>query len=66
MELDFVLLKGNQIIGIEVKKGEHVRSRSLSVFVNVYHPTYSVHLSLKNLGEKDGLRLLPLYAAFYI
>ena len=65
-ELDFVLQKGNQIIGIEVKKGEHVRSRSLSVFVDSYKPAYSVRLSLKNFGEKDGLKSVPLYAAFCI
>ena len=65
-ELDFVLQKGNQIIGIEVKKGEHVHSRSLSVFVNNYKPACSIRLSLKNLGEKDGLKSVPLYAAFCI
>lgn len=65
-ELDFVLQKGNQIVGIEVKKGERVRSRSLSVFVDSYKPAYSVRLSLKNFGEKDGLKSVPLYAAFCI
>lgn len=65
-ELDFVLQKGNQIIGIEVKKGEHVRSRSLSVFVDSYKPAYSIRLSLKNFGEKDVLKSVPLYAAFCI
>ena len=65
-ELDFVLQKDNQIVGIEVKKGEHVRSRSLSVFANSYKPSYSVRLSLKNLGEKDRLKAIPLYAVFCI
>ena len=65
-KLDFVLQKGNQIIGVEVKKGEHVRSRSLNMFVNSYHPAYSIRLSLKNFGEKDGLKSVPLYAAFCI
>ena len=65
-ELDFVLQKGNQIIGIEVKKGEHVRSRSLSVFVDSYKPAYSIRMSLKNFGEKDGLKSVPLYAAFCV
>ncbi len=65
-ELDFVLQKGNQIIGVEVKKGEHVRSRSLSVFIKEYKPTYAIRLSLKNFGEKDGLKSVPLYAAFCI
>lgn len=65
-ELDFVLQKGNQIIGVEVKKGEHVRSRSLSVFVSNYKPAYSIRLSLKNFGEKDGLKSIPLYAVFCV
>lgn len=65
-ELDFVLQKGSQIIGIEVKKGEHVRSRSLSVFANSYKLVYSIRLSLKNFGEKDGLKAIPLYAIFCI
>lgn len=65
-ELDFLLQKDNQIIGIEVKKGEHVRSRSLSVFVNSYKPEYSIRLSLKNFGEKDRLKLVPLYALFCV
>lgn len=65
-EVDFVLQKENQIIGIEVKKGEHVRSRSLSVFVSSYKPAYSIRLSLKNFGEKDGLKSVPLYALFCV
>lgn len=65
-EVDFVLQKGNQIIGIEVKKGEHVRSRSLSVFVKNYAPAYSIRFSTKNFGEKDGLKSVPLYAVFCI
>lgn len=65
-ELDFVLQKENQIIGVEVKKGENVRSRSLSVFVNSYHPAYSIRFSLKNFGEKDALKSIPLYAAFCV
>ena len=65
-ELDFVLQKENQIIGIEVKKGEHVRSRSLNVFVTNYKPAYSMRLSLKNFGEKNRLKAIPLYAVFCI
>ena len=65
-ELDFVLQKDNQIIGIEVKKGEHVRSRSLGVFASSYKSAYAVRLSIKNFGEKDGLKAVPLYAAFCV
>ena len=63
-ELDFVLQKGREIIGIEVKKGEHVRSRSLSIFADSYTAAHKVRLSLKNFGEEGTLRSIPLYAAF--
>jgi len=53
-------------MGIEVKKGERVRSRSLNVFVEAYHPAHVIRLSLKNFGEKNGLKSIPLYAAFCI
>lgn len=65
-ELDFALQKGRDVIGVEVKKGENVRSRSLSVFVGTYKPAYCIRLSLKNFGKKDGLKSVPLYAAFCI
>ena len=65
-EVDFVLQKGSQIIGVEVKKGENVRSRSLSVFRGSYQPACCIRFSLKNYGEKDGLRSVPLYAAFCV
>ncbi len=65
-ELDFVLQKANKIVGVEVKKGENVRSRSLNVFVGTYQPAYCIRLSLKNFGEKDGLKSVPLYAAFCV
>ncbi len=63
-ELDFVLQKENHIVAIEVKKGEHVKSRSLSVFRGLYNPDYSIRISSKNFGEKDGLISIPLYAVF--
>ncbi len=65
-ELDFVLQKGNQIIGVEVKKGEHVRSRSLSVFVEAYRPSFSIRFSLKNFGQKEGLKIDSLVSLFDI
>ena len=65
-ELDFLLQRGSDVIGVEVKKGEHTKSRSLSVFVNEYKPDYSIRLSLKNFGESNGVKAIPLYAAFCV
>lgn len=63
-EVDFVLQRDNHIYGVEVKAGEHVRSRSLRVFKDKYQPYGSIRFSLRNFGEKDGTKNIPLYAVF--
>lgn len=66
-ELDFVIQKNSSIIGIEVKKAQHVRSKSLFEFIKRYSPAYSIRLSEKNFGATDNnVRIVPLYAAFCI
>lgn len=66
-ELDFVIQKENRIIGIEVKKAQHVKSKSLFEFIKKYSPDYSIRLSEKNFGIADNnVRIVPLYAAFCI
>ena len=65
-ELDFVLQKEDKIYAIEVKKGEHVKSRSLSVFRQKYSPDISMRISSKNFGKTDEVISVPLYAAFLI
>lgn len=63
-ELDFVLQKDDKIYAIEVKKGEHVRSRSLSVFKQKYSPDFAIRFSQKNFGKTEDVISIPLYAAF--
>ncbi len=65
-ELDFVLQKGEDIIGIEVKKGIKVHSKSLNVFIQKYKPAYSIRFSEKNFGRTENIFSIPLYAAFCI
>lgn len=65
-ELDFVLQKDDKIYAIEVKKGEHVRSRSLSVFKQKYSPDYAIRFSQKNFGKTEDVICVPLYAAFLL
>ncbi len=57
-ELDFVLQKNDKIYAIEVKKGEHVRSRSLSVFKQKFSPDFSIRFSQKNFGKTDDVILI--------
>lgn len=63
-ELDFLMQQGKKVVGVEVKKGMHVKSRSLSVFVDTYKPETSIRFSLLNFGENDGIKSIPLYAIF--
>ena len=65
-ELDFVLQKETDIIGIEVKKGIRTRSKSLSVFTQKYSPAFTIRFSEKNFGCEGGIHALPHYAAFCI
>ncbi|MEG1478524.1 MAG: DUF4143 domain-containing protein [Clostridiales bacterium] len=63
-ELDFILQKEDKIIGIEVKKGEHTKSKSLNEFIKIYSPDEAIRLSLKNFGKSQNIISIPLYAAF--
>ena len=65
-EVDFVIQKGIDIIPVEVKAGIRVRSKSLGLFVENYHCPYSIRLSKKNFGFENGIKSVPLYAAFCI
>ncbi|HCO48602.1 MAG TPA: ATPase, partial [Spirochaetaceae bacterium] len=63
-EVDFILQKGEILIPIEVKAGEHVKSRSLSVYRERYKSELSIRLSTRQFGFQNGQKSLPLYAAF--
>ena len=65
-EVDFVLQRNGQIVPVEVKSGEHVRSKSLASYMQKYKPPYAIRLSAKNFGFADGIRSVPLYAAFLL
>jgi predicted AAA+ superfamily ATPase len=65
-ELDYVLQKETDIIGVEVKKGINTRSKSLSVFTQKYSPAYTIRFSEKNFGLNGNTRALPHYAVFCI
>lgn len=66
-EVDFVIQdnKGN-IIPIEVKSSDNVRSKSLSQYIAKYKPIYSIRISAKNFGFENEIKSVPLYAVFCI
>ncbi len=65
-ELDFVLQKDHDIIAVEVKTGIYTKSRSLSMFIEKYKPSYSIRVSSRNFGFENNIKSVPLYAAFCI
>ena len=62
-EVDFVFQdrQGN-IIPLEVKSSDNVRSKSLRSFRERYSPVYSIRASAKNFGFENGIKSIPLYA----
>jgi len=63
-ECDFVIQNGTEIIPIEVKSGRRTRSISMSIFSKKYNSPYSILLSSKNFGFENGIKSVPLYAAW--
>ncbi|MDR2109487.1 MAG: ATP-binding protein [Coriobacteriales bacterium] len=55
-----------QVIPIEVKAGDNVRSKSLQLYRQRHQSAYALRLSSKEFGLEDGLKSVPLYAAFCI
>jgi hypothetical protein len=64
-ELDFVFQdrQGN-IVPLEGKSADNVKSKSLTQFVSLYKPEYAVRVSAKNFGYENGIKSIPLYALF--
>ncbi|QOS39400.1 DUF4143 domain-containing protein [Treponema rectale] len=65
-EVDFITRLSGDIIPIEVKSSENNRSRSLNVYVERYHPKYSLRISQRNFGFENNIKSVPLYAVFCI
>lgn len=64
-EVDFLLQYKNEIIPVEVKSNENVRSKSLSLYIKKYEPKLAVKFSLKNLSYRDGLLTIPHFMSDY-
>jgi hypothetical protein len=64
-EVDFVFQdrQGN-IVPLEAKSAENVRSKSLRAYQDIYKPGYSIRVSGRNFGFENGIMSIPLYAVF--
>ena len=65
-ELEFVIQDGMSVIPVEVKKGTKVKAISMNTFVQEYKSPIAYRISSKNFGLGNGIKAIPLYAAFCI
>ncbi len=60
-EVDFLIQHKNEVIPVEVKSDENVRSKSLTWYGQEFSPKLKIRYSLKNLEYRDGLINIPLF-----
>lgn len=65
-EVDFVIQREGKIIPIEVKSADNTKAKSLGVYRKTYEPAYAIKIASKNFGCENGIKTIPLYAAFCI
>jgi len=61
-EIDFVIQHKNNVIPIEVKAEENLKSKSLKLFVDKFLPTTALRTSMSSYRKEDWLTNIPLYA----
>lgn len=65
-KVDFILYNDDGLIPIEVKASDNITSKSLNSYIKQYKPKYAIRISSKNFGFENGIKSIPLYAAFLI
>jgi uncharacterized protein len=64
-EIDFLIQFKNDIIPVEVKSDENVRSKSLKAYADRYMPPICIRYSLRNLKKDGDLLNIPLFMIDY-
>lgn len=65
-ELDFVIQQQDKIVPIEAKANLNTKAKSLDAFRKKYGIEKSIRISAKNFGFENGIKSVPLYAAWCI
>ncbi len=61
-EVDYLIVKNNKILPIEVKSGTKGSMQSLFIFLNEKRISKGIRLSLENFSSYDKVDVYPLYA----
>lgn len=61
-ETDFLIQKGSNIVPVEVKAEENLRSKSLRVFVERFQSKEAVRTSMSGYREQEWMKNIPLWA----
>ncbi|MCD8303203.1 MAG: ATP-binding protein [Prevotellaceae bacterium] len=62
LEIDFLIQHGTEIVPIEAKAEENLRSKSLSTFVASHPGVHGLRFSMSDYREQDWMTNVPLYA----
>lgn len=65
-EVDFIIQRERSIIPIEVKSADNAKAKSLGSYMKAHAPAYAIKIAVKNFGFENGIKTIPLYAAFCI
>lgn len=65
-ELDFLIQKNKNVIPIEVKAEENLKSKSLKVFEEKFNTQNATRISMNQYRKDDWLVNIPLYAVFSV
>lgn len=63
LEIDFLIQHGCDIVPIEAKAEENLRSKSLASFINSHPDMRGLRFSMSDYREQDWMTNVPLYAA---
>ena len=62
LELDFLIQHGTEIVPIEAKAEENLRSKSLASFVSSHPGMHGIRFSMSDYREQEWMTNIPLYA----
>ena len=61
-EIDFMVQQGEDVVPVEVKAEQNLRSKSLRAYCDKYSPVKAIRLSMQDHIRQDFLENIPLFA----